>query len=51
MRGPAPKGIDRRFVALAVVESASHDDLLDRGGLYAALWRVQTGEVLTNVAD
>src|SRR5680860_1315756 len=27
-----------------VVESGSHDQLLDAGGLYAALWRVQTGE-------
>ena len=26
-----------------IVESGRHDDLLDRGGAYAALWRVQTG--------
>ena len=28
-----------------VVESGNHDDLLDARGLYAALWRIQTGEV------
>jgi len=27
-----------------VVEAGSHDALLSRGGVYAALWRVQTGE-------
>jgi ATP-binding cassette subfamily B protein len=27
-----------------VVEAGTHDELVDRGGLYAALWRVQTGE-------
>lgn len=27
-----------------LVESGSHDDLLARGGAYAALWRLQTGE-------
>ncbi len=27
-----------------VVESGTHDELIDRGGSYAALWRVQTGE-------
>lgn len=27
-----------------IVEAGTHDELLDRGGLYAALWRVQTGE-------
>jgi len=34
-----------------VVESATHDELLDQGGLYAALWRVQTGEAVTTAAD
>ena len=29
-----------------VVESGTHDELVDRGGSYAALWRVQTGQVL-----
>jgi ATP-binding cassette subfamily B protein len=28
-----------------VTESGKHDDLLKNNGLYAALWRVQTGEV------
>jgi ATP-binding cassette, subfamily B, bacterial len=28
-----------------VVESGTHDELLDERGLYAALWRIQTGEV------
>lgn len=27
-----------------IVESGAHDDLVAAGGLYAALWRVQTGE-------
>lgn len=27
-----------------IVESGTHDELLSTGGLYAALWRVQTGE-------
>ena len=27
-----------------VVESGGHDELVARGGTYAALWRVQTGE-------
>jgi len=29
-----------------VIESGTHEELLDRGGLYAALWRVQTGEAV-----
>ena len=28
-----------------IVESGSHDDLIEARGLYAALWRIQTGEV------
>jgi ATP-binding cassette subfamily B protein len=28
-----------------IVESGHHDDLLAERGLYAALWRIQTGEV------
>ncbi len=32
-----------------VVESGTHDELLADGGLYAALWRVQTGEAATPV--
>jgi ATP-binding cassette, subfamily B, bacterial len=28
----------------AVTEAGTHDELLEEGGLYAALWRVQTGE-------
>lgn len=31
-----------------VTEAGTHDDLIDRGGLYAALWRVQTGETLAD---
>lgn len=27
-----------------IVESGTHDELVSHGGLYAALWRVQTGE-------
>jgi ATP-binding cassette subfamily B protein len=30
-----------------IVESGSHDELLAERGLYAALWRIQTGEVHT----
>ena len=32
-----------------VVEAGTHEELVDRGGLYAALWRVQTGEAATAV--
>jgi ATP-binding cassette subfamily B protein len=32
-----------------VVETGTHDELARTGGLYAALWRVQTGEVATPV--
>ena len=34
-----------------VVEAGTHDDLLAAGGLYAALWRVQTGEHQAGVRD
>ncbi len=27
-----------------IVESGTHEELLERGGLYASLWRVQTGD-------
>jgi ATP-binding cassette subfamily B protein len=29
-----------------VIESGTHDELVARSGLYAALWRVQTGELM-----
>jgi ATP-binding cassette subfamily B protein len=29
-----------------VVEAGVHDDLVAAGGLYAALWRVQTGDMV-----
>ncbi len=37
---------DRIWVLEAgkIIESGTHDELLSLGGLYAALWRVQTGE-------
>ncbi len=31
-----------------IAESGTHDELLEHGGLYAALWRVQTGEAALN---
>jgi ATP-binding cassette subfamily B protein len=34
-----------------VVESGTHDELLATGGLYAALWRVQTGDQQADVRD
>ncbi len=34
-----------------VSEQGHHDELVGRGGLYAALWRVQTGERLPAVGD
>ncbi len=34
-----------------VIEAGTHDELVVAGGLYAALWRVQTGERATLVAD
>ena len=30
-----------------IVESGNHDELLERNGAYAALWRLQTGEALS----
>ncbi len=34
-----------------VVEAGTHDELVGRGGLYAALWRVQTGDVAVTASD
>ena len=34
-----------------VVEAGTHEELVDHGGLYAALWRVQTGETGAALAD
>lgn len=31
-----------------IAESGTHDELVKNGGLYAALWRVQTGELMHN---
>jgi ATP-binding cassette subfamily B protein len=33
-----------------VIEAGTHEDLVAEGGLYAALWRVQTGEATDNDA-
>lgn len=34
-----------------VIEAGTHEELVERGGLYAALWRVQTGEVVVTSTD
>jgi len=34
-----------------IIEAGTHEDLVDQGGLYAALWRVQTGEQLLTNTD
>jgi ABC-type transport system involved in cytochrome bd biosynthesis fused ATPase/permease subunit len=34
-----------------IVEAGTHEELVDGGGLYAALWRVQTGEAVAAAAD
>ena len=34
-----------------VVESGTHEELVERGGLYGALWRVQTGDAVTTATD
>jgi len=34
-----------------IIEAGTHEDLVDQGGLYAALWRVQTGEQLLTTTD
>lgn len=33
-----------------VVETGTHDELIAQNGLYASLWRVQTGELLTSAS-
>jgi ATP-binding cassette subfamily B protein len=32
-----------------VIEAGTHEELVEHGGLYAALWRVQTGELASTV--
>jgi len=34
-----------------VIETGTHEELVQAGGLYAALWRVQTGEAVVTTAD
>ena len=34
-----------------IVEAGTHDELVGRGGLYAALWRVQTGELRPELVE
>ena len=34
-----------------VIEAGTHEELVELGGLYAALWRVQTGEAVTAATD
>lgn len=34
-----------------VIETGTHENLVDHGGLYASLWRVQTGEQLLTNTD
>jgi ATP-binding cassette subfamily B protein len=34
-----------------IIEAGTHDELVDRGGLYAALWRVQTGTQVSRHAS
>jgi ATP-binding cassette subfamily B protein len=34
-----------------VIESGTHEELLEQGGLYAALWRVQTGDAAVTITD
>jgi ATP-binding cassette subfamily B protein len=31
-----------------VIEAGTHEELVEQGGLYAALWRVQTGDAVTS---
>jgi ATP-binding cassette subfamily B protein len=34
-----------------MIEAGTHEELVEKGGLYAALWRVQTGDAVTTTLE